>query len=270
LKDRLNILLYPLIELLCLAGMSFYAINKSAWYFVFIFLAAFALNFALHISFHYLVHFPAKNKVLNRFLEIIVSLLSGIPFNYYRMNHWNHHRYDNSIEDFTTTWQKVNGIYKPKNIFKYSLLWFRSSDFGVREQQTKAQNDGYFTGVHKKRQQIETLILLALHICLFILDWKIAVGYLSVIYIGWVLIALHNYGQHIPDDYGRSKAISYYNSIYNLLSMNNGFHEEHHHEPQKPYWKLTQGEGKASGQLPHLLQGFFIKKSTSFTMEKNK
>lgn len=88
----------------------------------------------------------------------------------------------------------------------------------------------------------------------FSLKWLI--GYFMMVYLGWVLIALHNYGQHLPIIYGTQKANSYLSGFYNWLFVNNGLHEEHHEEPSKSYWELQPNPKTPHSIIPkpHIME----------------
>ena len=93
----------------------------------------------------------------------------------------------------------------------------------------------------------------------------LVLAYLSMVYIGWALIAMHNYGQHLPDVYGGTKGHSYYGRLYNLLTVYNGLHYEHHHRPSVKDWHLRTPVAHAEIEHPHLLAGvhFLLKRRRS-------
>lgn len=80
-----------------------------------------------------------------------------------------------------------------------------------------------------------------LAMCVFlIISWKWTLFvYLPVLYVSLVLFNLQNYYEHTGADpespYANS--VSYYGRIYNLLTCNDGYHQEHHLRPQT-HWRL--------------------------------
>ena len=85
--------MYPAMEVMFFL-LAIVFLDKMPWLSgAMVLFAALALNFSLHISFHYQVHFSARSGFINWFIETFCSLLMGMSFQYYRMSHWNHHRY---------------------------------------------------------------------------------------------------------------------------------------------------------------------------------
>ncbi|MCY7360935.1 MAG: hypothetical protein LH629_02535, partial [Ignavibacteria bacterium] len=53
--------------------------------------------------------------------------------------------------------------------------------------------------------------------------WPLLVGYLGMIYLGWLFVAANNYGQHLHVNYGLNKGNSYLPKWYNKIFINNFF-----------------------------------------------
>ena len=65
--------------------------------------AAFFLCLSLHVTYHEVAHHCARwGLAVEIPLGFLLSLLMGISFHAYRMGHFNHHRYSNRLEDFTS------------------------------------------------------------------------------------------------------------------------------------------------------------------------
>ena len=230
---------YPLLAIPCLS------------------LAALAMCFALHMSYHEAAHrsggWPAWRQLLT---GILLTPLLGVAFHGYRISHWNHHRYDNGLEDFTTTWKEKDGQPVPKGLFAYCASWpaiFAQAPLLYR----KAANDGDATNQDLLWSRLESLFLLAWILFLYWLRPEALILYLVVVYIGWMLISLHNYGQHLPTDYeSRLRTTSYTASWYNRLFFNNGLHSEHHRRPSVPIANLQPESDSVVVTVPHLLAPF--------------
>lgn len=248
---------FPFLQIIafCLFCIGF---NSSYWYAFCVPVSAFFLNFSLHITYHYTVHFPVKSKSWNLFWGIIKSVLMGQPFHYYEMSHWNHHRHNNTLTDFTSTWKQKGNRIIPKNAIIYSLFWPFSSSIGLFDQINIGKNEGYCTPHRMRSMSIELVTNSIFFIILGYFSWIWLLGYFVTIYLGWVLIALHNYGQHLPQQYDTPKANSFPNAFYNWLFVNNGLHEEHHEEPSKSYWELTSQHKTEHSNIskPHILEAF--------------
>jgi len=186
----------------------------------------------------------------------------GLPFHYYEMSHWNHHKHNNNLQDFTSTWKIKGDLIFPKNAITYSLFWPFSSSTSLMEQIKIGKKEGYCTPHRMQLMGIELITNSIFFIFLGYISWIALLGYSVMIYIGWALIALHNYGQHLPQFYDTPKANSYTGAIYNWLFVNNGLHEEHHEEPFKSYWELTAQPQTEHSNIPnpHLFQALLKSK----------
>jgi fatty acid desaturase len=256
-RKELLLLIFPFLQLVTFAaavqflGTSYFAAG------LLVLLAALLLSFSLHITYHYHVHFKRRSKVANRVYDLAITALLGVPFHYYQMLHWNHHKYDNAIGDFTSTWKLVDGVTVPKNFLRYALLWPFSGNVRSYRQVEIAAREGYLKPHHRPAMRQEMFLLLLLYGTLAYLNVAVAIAYFAMVYVGWCFIAMHNYGQHLPEIYGETKGNSYYNALYNKLTLYNGLHYEHHHRPSIKYWDLA-GPARSEIKHPHLLEGLFF------------
>jgi len=61
-------------------------------------------------------------------------------------------------------------------------------------------------------------------------------------YLGWSLSCLGDYYEHWgakPGDPPRTR-LELNNPVYNLVSFNNGFHQEHHYRPQTHWTRMAE------------------------------
>lgn len=248
--------LFPLLEM-SLFIKGYFVIDESpVLALVFVFLAGVAMCFSLHITYHAHVHFKTKSKFINRIIDFLYSILTGLPFHFYYLLHTNHHVYDNEVEDYTTTIKRENGKIVAKNILLYTIFWFKGSRRPMQMMKLGI-NEGYFTEEQRKKTRIEFLVIVLFEVLLGFFHWQLLVLYFALIYFGWLFISLHNYGQHLPNKKGIDIGNSYYNRLYNFIFVNNGLHYEHHKYPVKVYWELEQEKDKnLNNKLPHLLDGF--------------
>jgi fatty acid desaturase len=224
---------------------------------LFLGLAALAMCFALHMSYHEVAHRSGNWSAWRQLLTgVFLTPLLGVAFHGYRISHWNHHRYDNGLQDFTTTWKEKNGQPVPKGLFSYCASWpaiFAQAPMLYR----KAASDGDATNRDLSWSRLESLFLLVWVLFLYWLRPEAAILYLVLVYVGWMLISLHNYGQHLPTDYEtRLRTTSYTASWYNRLFFNNGLHSEHHRRPSVPIAKLQSESESELVSAPHLLAPF--------------
>ena len=211
------------------------------------------MNFSLHITIHHFVHFKYRNRFKNLLFEGLYTLNLGLPFNFYQMQHFNHHRYDNRIGDFTSTWILKQDKIVPKGLFRYVFMWWVPSGVNMIK---KSESEGYLSQKENRKLLPQLILIVVLYVFLAIMNPWYCLMYVMMIYIGWSLISLTNYGQHLPRKYGEEFTYSYSGKWYNFLFFNNGLHHEHHKEPHIDYKYLKNSEVN-SLSIPHLFAGIF-------------
>ncbi len=211
------------------------------------------MNFSLHITIHHFVHFKYSNRLMNILFESLYTLNLGLPFNFYQMQHFNHHRYDNSIGDFSSTWILKENKIVPKGLFRYVFMWWVPSGVNMI---VKAESEGYLSIKEKKKLLPQLILIGALYILIGLINPWYCLMYIIMIYIGWSLISLTNYGQHLPRKYGEEFTYSYSGRWYNFFFFNNGLHHEHHKEPNLNYNELKNSKVNPLF-VPHLLASLF-------------
>jgi fatty acid desaturase len=220
-------------------------------------LASLALCFALHMSYHEVAHRSGKWCASRQLVTgLLLTPLLGVAFHGYRISHWNHHRYNNGLEDFTTTWKNENGHPAPKNIFVYCFSWPEVFVYGPQLFR-KSVNDGDASHRELWWCRAESLFLVSWIAFLYWLSPAALFLYLELIYIGWVLVSLHNFGQHLPMNHESPLRTTSYNAAwYNRAFFNNGLHYEHHRRPAVPIAALQPESDSEPVTVPHLLAAF--------------
>jgi fatty acid desaturase len=233
---HLHLAAFPLIEAVAfIFFIRFFDTNLPASLF-FLFLSGLCLNFSVHVTFHEIVHSTgAKNSPLMHLVNVLATILLGIPFDGYRWHHYNHHRHDNGLDDYSSTWKLTSEGPRPRNWFVYVVSWpvqiLRGrSDLLIRE---KKENTAQWIS---KRIDQQKYVLLLLYFLLGAFSIKWFLLYLLNTYVGWALINLHNYGQHLPLANKAAYATSYQGQLYNKIFCNNGIHYEHHAEARIPWY----------------------------------
>jgi fatty acid desaturase len=175
---------------------------------------------------HNFIHNPFfKSTFLNQAFSVLNSLCLGIPESVYRIHHLEHHRHNNNpAKDESSTYRYgKNG--EEENIFLYSTLGVMRTDLVSL----------YKTALKQSPLVHVELLSLSLFIAgLSILNWKLFLGYVLTSYVfGQVFALWENYCEHHYADFSDRKrdSVSCYNSIYNIVWFNNGYHQEHHYSP---------------------------------------
>lgn len=213
-------------------------------------LACGLLCFSVHVSIHEAVHQPA----LARFplAGPLLSLVMGLPLQGYRWHHMNHHRWNNELPDYSTTWRDTPGGPRPWPLWSYVLGWPRQlvrSGLAMRAADAAGQVPRLVRRAIR-REQAALLVTIAV---LAVAAPAVAAAYVGMVYVGWMLIALQNYGQHPPRQYGQERPASYYGALYNRMFFRNGLHAEHHERPHVP-WSEIVPAANLPISYPHLLQ----------------
>ena len=257
---QFQIVIYPILQAACfVASWQLSALSWIASASLLLLAAAF-MCFTLHISVHEVVHHWrwTRHQWVRRPVESLLSCLIGLPYNIYRLSHWNHHRYNNQLDDFTSTWKLVDGKPAPRNRWTYTLLWI----FNNRALFDHTRYAGETAKTDRRWVLADALVLLAFIWFLFMTNITLGLLFLALNYFGWVLIFFMNYGQHPPVDYDRVMAVSHPAKAYNLIFFNNGLHHEHHVAPSKPIRDLVTDHKAHAIKRSHLLHGLLHPDST--------
>ncbi len=226
-----------------------------------------ALNFTIHISVHELLHYSDR-RPLPVWMNMVISAVSGLSFDAYRFHHHNHHRHNNGLGDYSKTWRMTPRGPTAYGVLRYALSWPLQVVQTTRE--LRAEKCLNRPRLAHRRMRYENCAILAVIIGLGMCSWYFAVLYMVMVYFGWSLVSVHNYGQHPPDEF--ANAVSFTSSnLYNRLFFNNGLHHEHHAEPAKASHELSPNLKAPQVPGPHLVSPFRRKlhrEATSVTSTK--
>ena len=238
--------IFPLLELLFF--ILAYVASAPLFSFLLILVAAVLLSFSIHIFFHECVHvrdeFPLPFNVL-------ATLFLGLPFDGYRVHHFNHHTYINDLKDFSSTWFEENGKKKGFTPCRYAFGWLRQLSRAIREPKPFDASLGDVAKV-KTRIEPQKIALFLFSILLAFISLKVFILYFALVYFGWAFSALHNYGQHPPIK--QEPVYTYANKIYNALFFNNGLHWEHHDKPWLSWNQLLLDDDSPRIKHSHLIE----------------
>lgn len=199
---------------------------------------------------HNFLHNPFfKQDWLNSAFEMFNCFNLGLPQILYRHHHLTHHRYNNSLEDPSST--KLNGKGGGHE------HWIPYSAFSLLRDGT---HKAWILAIKKgegRELVLQVLMTIAVWSLWIYLDWRWALTvWLPLFWWGWFLAHMENYFEHFKATHPESRyanSVSYYGKIYNLLMMNEGFHQEHHISPQT-HWterpalrEKYQAEMRAAG-----------------------
>jgi fatty acid desaturase len=245
----LPLTLFPVIQMTLFGFSCFLVKFHLAWATVCVVASGIVLNFTIHVWVHECLHLSDRHP-FSGWANLLISSVSGLTFDGYRFHHHNHHSHNNGTGDFSRTWRMTDEGPAPCNLWRYVLSWPIQA---IRT--SRALKSISPTSIHiqqlRKRIRGEFCAILGLILCLGCYSWKFAALYAVMIYIGWALVSLHNYGQHPPME--AESTPSYKSRWYNCLFFNNGLHYEHHADPSKPWYELRNAPCAPQIHEPYLI-----------------
>jgi fatty acid desaturase len=213
---------------------------------------------------HLFTHTPwFELQLLNGLVSQLNSINIGQSVQVYQFTHVrNHHRYNNDrkgpdgkTKDQSSTFQDGVGD-EPAPLWHYAFLGAVSTllnvgrallsvirlwRVGEHEQNLLklAAGSADRRGKELRQVQLDRMVHF-LAVCLFLtISWKwTLLCYLPAFYLALVLVNVQNYYEHygaVPEN-RYADSVSYYGKVYNLLTFNDGYHQEHHLRPQM-HWK---------------------------------
>lgn len=231
-KDLILVFL-SITQLFILCIVFFYPLSTLQ-----IFAAAFSTILLIGTNYqcisHNFIHTPFfKSNHLNNAYSILNSLCLGLPQSVYREHHLNHHRYNNDPSKDESSLYKFGKDGKEENVFSYSLI-------GVFRTDLKS----LFVRARKTNRSLVLLELFAvisfIALLIYLSPTRFFTFYVSTWYFGQVFALLENYAEHHGANlHDRQRdSVSCYNSVYNLVWFNNGYHQEHHYRPLVHWTKI--------------------------------
>jgi fatty acid desaturase len=189
---------------------------------------------------HNLIHNPFfTSDWLNRVFYLVETLCLGAPHILNHHYHVAHHIGDNDYKRPDGTTKDWSSIYRygegnqPESFWRYSLIGYFRAEIVLAMKKVIRHGWPQIAEVI-----VEFLAIGAMWLFMLLYNWKYFVYfYLPSYYIGWVLIYAEGYLEHYGAQPGNNFAnsVSCYNWLYNFLTFNNGYHQEHHWDP-KAHW----------------------------------
>lgn len=207
---------------------------------------------------HLFTHTPwFDSPLLNRLASMLNSINIGQSVQAYQLTHvGNHHRYNNDrqpngkTKDLSSTFRGTNGS-EHRGVFDYAffgavetllssaralLSITRLWRVGAGEHELLGLSTGSPIKRAQKLRQVQLdRMVHFLALCLFLaISWKwFLFCYLGAFFLALALVNIQNYYEHYgaqPENL-YANSVSYYGRLYNLLTFNDGFHQEHHLRP---------------------------------------
>lgn len=199
-----------------------------------------------------------RSPLLNRLVSMLNSINIGQSVQAYELTHVrNHHRYNNDQQDpygktrdLSSTFRHGTGGEHVR-AFAYAFVGAIETLLGIsrallsvtRLWRVNAHEKDLLSLFAKSatkrawelRQVRLDRMVHFLALCLFLtISWKwVLLCYLPAFFVALALVNIQNYYEHYgaaPEN-RYSNSVSYYGSFYNLLTFNDGYHQEHHLRP---------------------------------------
>lgn len=218
------------LKLLLLAGFAQWSWAALAGFFAVLTLLNF---FNYECTGHFFLHTPFfRSRAANAVFGVVNSLAFGFPQTLYRAEHLNHHRYGSDRRDpVTGSTGDHSSVYRfgragePEPVWRYAAMMPLRQDLMHLIRATPARLRGQLI--------VESIGVLALlGYAAWVSLW--ALGFLLLLsWAGSALTHVENWLQHAHAQPGSrtTDAVSSYGKLYNLLWLNNGYHQEHHYRP---------------------------------------
>ena len=208
-----------------------------------------------------------ESPLLNSLVSMLNSINIGQSVQAYQFTHVrNHHRYNNDpagsdgeTKDLSSTFRGGVG-YNHVSVSRYAFLGAAGTLVNVGRELLAV------TRLWRVGKQDKTLLELAsdypakrarelrqirldriAHFvgitAFFAISWKWTLFcYLPAFYLSLALVNVQNYYEHYGAAPGSrlTDSVSYYGRIYNLLTFNDGYHQEHHLRPQSHWTRMPE------------------------------
>lgn len=226
---------------------------------------------------HLFTHTPWFNSpLLNRLVSMLNSINVGQSVQAYQLTHVrNHHRYSNDqkgadgkTKDLSSTFRDGTGdehvgalhyavfgaLQTLQSTGRALLSVTRLWQVGGHEQDLMSLLSKSAPRQARELRQVQLdRMIQFIALCFFLwLSWKwVVLCYLPAFALSLALVNIQNYYEHYgatpQNKYANS--ISYYGRLYNLLTFNDGYHQEHHLRPLSHWTQMPNVHQEFSDEL---------------------
>lgn len=231
-------------------------------------LLTFMMTYNVIIISHLFTHTPwFVSPLLNGLASLINSANIGQSVQAYQLTHVrNHHRYNNDrkaengqTKDLSSTFQDGRGdehdplvdyaffgalmkvLSEARILLSVTRLWqVGEHEYELLSLIARAPS---MRAKELRQIQLDRAAQFVWLCVLAALSWKWALlCYLPAYYLALSLVNIQNYYEHfgaLPED-RKANSVSYYGRLYNLLTFNDGYHQEHHLFPRQHWTRMHE------------------------------
>jgi fatty acid desaturase len=229
-------------------------------------LLVFMITYNIVIISHLFTHTPwFESRPLNSLASMLNSIDIGQSAQAYQLTHVrNHHRYNNDrkgpdgrTKDTTSTFADGKGGEHDsvwhyafvgaaitlrntvRNVTAVRRLW----GVGPHEQALRklAVKDPVRHARELRQVRLDRMAHVVALVAFALISWQwTLMCYVPAFYLALALVNVHNYYEHYGAAPGSryTDSVSYYGRLYNLLTFNDGYHQEHHLRPQTHWTRM--------------------------------
>ena len=228
---------------------------------------------------HLFTHAPwFSSSLLNRFVSMLNSVNIGQSVQTYQLTHVrNHHRYNNDQPGVDGQTRDSSSTYRGGasgehvSVVRYALVGAVLT-LGSIARVLLSVTRLWRVGAHElellsllpksaaKRKwelrqiQLDRMVQFFAVGLFLAISWKwFLLCYLPAFYLALALVNVQNYYEHYgaePEN-RYANSVSYYGSLYNLLTFNDGYHQEHHLRPLAHWTQMPRVTVEYSDKLNH-------------------
>jgi len=249
------------------------ALGRTTGFLLLVFMAVYNIIVISHLFTHASWF---NSPLLNRFVSMLNSVNIGQSVQTYQLTHVrNHHRYNNDqpgvdgeTKDSSSTYRGgVGGEHL--GVLRYSIVGAletlvsiarallsvtRLWRVGAHEEELLslfAKSAGK-RSLEMRQVQLDRMAQFLAVGVLLAISWQwFLFCYLSAFFIALALVNVQNYYEHYGAEPKNryANSVSYYGSLYNLLTFNDGYHQEHHLRPLAHWTQMPRVSVEFSDKL---------------------
>ncbi|MGW3116643.1 fatty acid desaturase family protein [Streptomyces sp. NPDC001107] len=225
------------------------------------------MTYSIIVVTHLFVHQPwFTDNSLNAVLSVVSSANIAQSVQGYHLTHVrNHHRYNNDRKRDGTT-ADITSTYRYSRDDGHAPLWWylvcglassaqewvatwamlrRGCAVGPRETTLLglAARNPSRRAAELNQIRYDRLMVLAFTALLAVLSWQwTLLCYLPSVALAFTLVNVQNYYRHFgaEPESRYANSVSHYGRLYNLLTFNDGYHQEHHLRPTAHWSRLPE------------------------------
>lgn len=226
------------------------------------------ISYNIIVISHVFTHQPwFEPAFLNHCVSMLNSLNIGQSVEIYKLTHVkNHHKYNNDRKGPNGSTQDLSSTYRDgenqdhSGLFRYAFLGAFGTLFGVLKTLSYAiriwrvgKNESLIFSLLSKSTTKRALelrqiqldrLFISIGILFFtIINWQwVLFCFIPVLYLSFALVNIQNYYEHFGAEPSNryANSVSYYGRLYNVITFNDGYHQEHHLRPQMHWSRLPE------------------------------